>query len=181
MNSVNKLQGRNCFNFSYKWSVPLTYINDHDTTVRRIWLNYDQTSASIAVPIQTKWVKFNSHQVGFYRVNYEDDMWHEIINDLVATPTKFDIADRAHLLNDVFSLADASQISYDIALDMTTYLTKETDFVPWYVAATKLQALQINLVQTESYVSYLNYARSLINKVYQEVTWNVDEDNHLKK
>lgn len=108
-------------------------------------------------------------------------MWEEIIADLVATPEKFAIADRAHLLNDVFALADASQVSYGIALDMTTYLEKESDFVPWYVAATKLQALQTNLIQTEIYMDYLSYARGLINKVYQEVTWNVDDDNHLRK
>lgn len=108
-------------------------------------------------------------------------MWQAIIADLVATPGNFDIADRAHLLNDVFALADANLVSYDIALDMTKYLAKESDFVPWYVAATKLQALQGNLMQTEIYVDYLKYARELIGKVYQEVTWNVDGDNHLKK
>ncbi|XP_058986694.1 aminopeptidase A [Musca domestica] len=166
--------------FNYKWSIPLTYFYDTDATVRRTWFNYDKSSASVSVPIDTKWLKFNSHQVGYYRVNYEDDMWQEIISALVASPEKFDIADRAHLLNDVFALADANQISYDIALDMTKYLEKESDFVPWYVAATKLQALQGNLMQTEIYMDYLLYARSLIEKVYQEVTWNVDENNHLK-
>lgn len=167
--------------YSYKWTIPLTYIYDNDQNVRRAWFNYDQSSVSVTVPSDIKWLKFNSHQIGYYRVNYEDDMWEEIIADLVATPEKFAIADRAHLLNDVFALADASQVSYGIALDMTTYLEKESDFVPWYVAATKLQALQINLIQTEIYMDYLSYARGLINKVYQEVTWNVDDDNHLRK
>ncbi|XP_061399843.1 glutamyl aminopeptidase [Musca vetustissima] len=166
--------------FNYKWTIPLTYFYDSDKTVRRTWLDYDKSSVSVSVPMGTKWLKFNNHQVGYYRVNYEYDMWEEIISTLVATPEKFDIADRAHLLNDVFALADASQISYEVALDMTKYLEKESDFVPWYVAATKLQALQGNLMQTDIYVDYLMYARSLINKVYKEVTWNVDEDNHLK-
>ncbi|XP_073818650.1 aminopeptidase A-like [Musca autumnalis] len=166
--------------FNYKWTIPLTYFYDTDSTVRRTWFNYDQSSVTVVVPIDSKWLKLNSHQVGYYRVNYEDDMWREIISAMVATPDKFDISDRAHLLNDVFALADASQITYDIALDMTKYLEKEYDFVPWYVAATKLQALQGNLMQTEVYMDYLLYARALISKVYQEVTWNVDEDNHLR-
>lgn len=119
--------------------------------------------------------------MGYYRVNYEDEVWLEIIKELVATPDKFEISDRAHLLNDVFSLADANQLSYDIALDMTTYLSQETDFVPWNVAATKLQALQGNLIFTDTYMDYLQYARGLIKKIYQEVTWTVDEDNHLRK
>ena len=149
--------------------------------MRRTWFDFDKKSISISAPIETKWLKFNSHQVGFYRVNYELEMWHEIIKDLVATPAKFEIADRAHLLNDVFSLADANQVSYEVALDMTTYLGKENDFVPWSVAATKLQALQGNLIFTDSYIGYLQYARGLVSKVYQQVTWNVDENNHLMK
>jgi len=34
---------------------------------------------------------------------------------------------------------------------------------------------------SEGYVTYLNYARSLIAGVYEEVGWTVDADNHLKK
>lgn len=170
-----------CLIYSYAWTIPLTYIYDGDSTVRRAWFNYDENSVSIAVPIETKWLKLNNHQVGFYRVNYEVEMWHEIIQEVVATPDTFDTANRAHLLNDVFSLADANQLSYEVALDMTTYLRKENDFVPWNVAATKLQALQGNLIYTDAYVNYLQYARKLINQVYQQVTWNVDENNHLRK
>ena len=69
-------------------------------------------------------------------------MWLAIIDELVKTPMKFAISDRAHLLNDVFSLADSNQVPYKLALDMTKYLSQETEFVPWYVAATKLQDLQ---------------------------------------
>ena len=167
--------------YSYAWTIPLTYIYDHDSQVRRTWFDFDKKSISVSAPIETKWLKFNSHQVGFYRVNYEVEMWQEIIKDLVETPAKFAIADRAHLLNDIFSLADANQVSYEVALDMTTYLSKENDFVPWSVATSKLQALQGNLIFTDSYMDYLQYARGLVSKVYQQVTWNVDEDKHLKK
>lgn len=169
------------FFLSYTWTIPLTYFFDNDANVRRKWFNFDDVSVPISAPIETKWLKFNSHQVGYYRVNYEDDMWHEIVKDLILTPDKFAVADRAHLLNDVFALADANQVNYDIALDMTKYLNQESHFVPWYVAATKLQALQGNLIFTDSYLDFLQYARSLINKVYQEVTWTVDEENHLRK
>ncbi|XP_075149946.1 glutamyl aminopeptidase [Haematobia irritans] len=166
--------------FNYKWSIPLTYFYDEDATVRRTWFNSEQQSITVAVPISTKWLKFNSHQVGYYRVNYETEMWQEIITEMVTNPAKFQIADRAHLLNDVFALADANQVSYEIALNMTKYLENEEDFVPWYVAATKLQALQDNLMRTDIYMDYLLYARQLISKIYQEVSWNVDENNHLK-
>lgn len=64
---------------------------------------------------------------------------------------------------------------------MTTYLDKELDFVPWYVATSKLQALKTSLMFTDTYKNYLEYGHSLIRKVYNEVGWTVDEENHLKK
>ena len=39
--------------------------------------------------------------------------------------------DRAHLLNDAFSLAEAGLVSYRVPLDMTAYLAQETHLVPW--------------------------------------------------
>ena len=29
-----------------------------------------------------EWIKFNRRQVGFYRVNYPDDMWQRLSNQL---------------------------------------------------------------------------------------------------
>ncbi|KAM7362149.1 glutamyl aminopeptidase-like [Cochliomyia hominivorax] len=166
--------------FNYTWTIPLTYFYDTNATVHRKWFNFDEISVTIPVPIESNWLKLNSHQVGYYRVNYEESVWINIINDLVSKPSIFSTADRANLLNDVFSLADANQVSYEIALDMTTYLSQEKDFVPWNVAATKLQALQGNLIFTDSYMDYLKYARGLIDKIYKELTWTTDENNHLR-
>ncbi|XP_037945830.1 glutamyl aminopeptidase-like [Teleopsis dalmanni] len=166
--------------FNYTWSIPLTYYTDLDSsTIERRWFNHDESIVEIMVDPEIKWIKINVNQVGFYRVNYADNTWHEIIAHLTATPETFSIADRAHLLNDVFALADANQLSYDIALDMTKYLEKENDFVPWYVAATKLQSLQVSLRYTDAYIDYLAYARNLLDKIYSQVTWEVKEEDHL--
>ncbi|KAH8312022.1 hypothetical protein KR044_009052 [Drosophila immigrans] len=168
--------------FNYKWSVPITYILDNfkSDEVKDLILEYDQDEVGIAVTSDVKWIKLNLHQVGYYRVNYESSLWDLIIKQLNEEPTRFDIADRAHLLNDAFALADASQLSYSVPLEMTSYLSLEEDFVPWYVAANKLQSLKNTLMYSDSYASYLSYARSLLTKVYAEVGWTVDADNHLK-
>ena len=44
-------------------------------------------------------------------------------------------ADRANLIDDAFNLARARIIGYDITLDLTTYLHKETEYLPWDSAA----------------------------------------------
>lgn len=169
--------------FNYKWSVPLTYFLDTSKSdeVSSLIFKYDQDSVGVAVSKDVKWIKLNVHQMGYYRVNYESSIWDQIIQELIEKPARFDIADRAHLLNDAFALADASQLSYSVPLEMTAYLAEEKDFVPWYVAAANLQALRRNLMYSDSYVSYLTYARQLLTNVYNEVGWTVDANNHLKK
>ncbi|KAH8358636.1 hypothetical protein KR093_001495, partial [Drosophila rubida] len=168
--------------FNYKWSVPITYILDTSASgeVKDLIYQYDQDTVGIAASSDVKWIKLNVHQLGYYRVNYDSSLWDEIIKQLKDKPTAFDIADRAHLLNDAFALADASQLSYTVPLEMTAYLAEEKDFVPWYVAVTKLQSLKYTLMYTDSYAYYLSYAQSLLTKIYRDVGWTVDADNHLK-
>lgn len=49
--------------------------------------------------------------------------------------------DRANLLDDLFSLADASELEYNIVMDIITYLTKEHHALPWAVAKSKLMTM----------------------------------------
>lgn len=53
-----------------------------------------------------------------------------------------DVSDRANLLEDSFSLADASYLDFKIPLDLSQYLDKETEYVPWDVASTKFTHLK---------------------------------------
>jgi len=39
--------------------------------------------------------------------------------------------ERSNLLSDAMSLARAGQLDYDTALDLTVYLRRETDLLPW--------------------------------------------------
>jgi glutamyl aminopeptidase len=44
-------------------------------------------------------------------------------------------------LNDAFNLADAQQLSYDVALDLTKYLVNENQYVPWSVATSAFKKI----------------------------------------
>ncbi|CAD6993566.1 unnamed protein product [Ceratitis capitata] len=165
--------------FNYKWSIPITYKTNNDTEAVREWFYYDQPELIIELTAVPQWIKFNYDQIGYYRVNYPADLWLSLANQLIADPTKFSVGDRAGLLNDAFSLADATQLSYDTALDMTAYLAKEPDYVPWNVAASKLTSLKRLLMFTEVFGNYKKYARELIKPIYESVTWTVGED-HLE-
>ena len=57
-------------------------------------------------------------------------------------------ADRTHLLEDAFSLADAEELDYVVPMNITLYLGKEKNFPPWSVAANKLKAVDRLLSST---------------------------------
>lgn len=84
------------------------------------------------------------------------------------------------MLNDAFALADSTQLPYNLTLDMTKYLSKEDQYVPWSVAASKLTSLKRTLMFTDAFVEYNIYARNLVAQIYENVGWTVDED-HMKK
>lgn len=77
-----------------------------------------------------------------------------LTNALVTNINDFSVSDRGHLLNDAFSLAEATQLDYRIALDLTTYLANEDTYVPWSVAASKLGGLKNYLYYTELYSKF---------------------------
>lgn len=41
---------------------------------------------------------------------------------------------RAQLINDAFSLARVGRVDYPIALNLTLYMDKENDYIPWEAA-----------------------------------------------
>lgn len=60
-------------------------------------------------------------------------------------------ADRAGLYNDVFALADAALLNYTVALDFSSNLANESDYVPWNSVSTVLANMQGLLASTDAY------------------------------
>ncbi|KAH8335428.1 hypothetical protein KR074_001621 [Drosophila pseudoananassae] len=163
--------------FNYRWSIPITYITSADSTVQRAWFYHDQSEITITLQEPVEWIKLNCDQVGYFRVNYEADHWNTLANQLVTLPSALTSGDRASLLNDAFALADSTQLPYETAFELTKYLDKETDYVPWSVAATRLTSLKRTLYYTSSYAKYKKYATALIEPIYTALTWTVGEDH----
>ena len=90
-------------------------------------------------------------QKGFYRVNYPREDWNEFIKMLDTNKELFSQADRAHLLNDAFSLAESGHLEYDIPMAMVAYLKKEEGLIPWETAYKSLEKIRRLLQGTKVY------------------------------
>jgi glutamyl aminopeptidase len=169
--------------YNYKWSIPITYVTSANTTdVKRQWFKHTMNELTISIPEgKVDWIKVNKDQIGYYRVKYEQSMWQSLNEALEKDVNVLSVLDRAHLLNDVFSLAEALQVPYDTALTMTRYLKAEKHFVPWDVASTKLKSIRNLLYYTEDISAFKDYAVSLVDDSYKSVAWEVNPDAHLNK
>ena len=83
--------------------------------------------------------------------------------------------DRAHLIDDAFNLARARVTSYNTALDMTSYLHKELDYLPWDSAASGFGYISSMLEQSSSY-GLLNVSINL-DFFYPILTLMIDSYN----
>ena len=79
-----------------------------------------------------------------------------VLNNFVTFKLSFltqrlSITDRSNLLDDAFNLARAGHLGYDVALDMTSYLEKETEYLPWKSSARALSYISNMLEFTGDY------------------------------
>ena len=90
-------------------------------------------------------------QYGFYRVNYPEAEWNNFADLLMNNHEILSTKDRAHLLNEAFSLAESGHVPYSIPLAMTKYLKKENSLIPWESAYDKIVSMGQLLIDTPTY------------------------------
>uniref|UniRef100_A0A1B0DCY6 Aminopeptidase n=1 Tax=Phlebotomus papatasi TaxID=29031 RepID=A0A1B0DCY6_PHLPP len=158
------------------WWIPVTFttrsqLNFQNTTPTH-WLRGEKSIVLEGVKIDpSDWIIVNVQQSGYYRVNYGEENWHKIVNELNNPKMYHSIApsNRAQLIDDALNLARGGYLDYVIALDVTRYLRHETDYVPWKSALGGLTFIDSMLQKTGQYDTFRRYCISLLEKVYNEV------------
>jgi hypothetical protein len=87
---------------------------------------------------------------GFYRVNYDPTNWRLLISSFQHLP---DVT-RAQLLDDALNLALSGRLQYSIALDLTSQLIRDVEYLPWSAALTALEHLDTMLALTPAYGNF---------------------------
>ncbi|XP_050424604.1 endoplasmic reticulum aminopeptidase 1-like [Adelges cooleyi] len=166
--------------YEYKWFVPLSFYTDI-TSFREqevVWMN--MTDVRFEVDPKVRWLKANVNQSGFYRVNYDNGLWDELIGQLKLNHEVFSAADRASLVDDVFTLCRAGVLNVTVPLELSKYLYKERDYVPWATALEHFQNWSKYLSESSPYRMFLSYMKGLLGPVARSVGWE-DEGTHLEK
>ncbi|XP_076253121.1 glutamyl aminopeptidase-like isoform X3 [Rhynchophorus ferrugineus] len=159
--------------YGYKWTIPITYVTDLGKSTELYLFQYDQDSFTIKKPAGATWLKLNYDQIGYYRVNYEEAQWQNLIDIY----NNLEVKDRTHLIEESFSIAEAGLLSYKVPLDLSRKLSTELSYAPWSVASSKLQTILDYLRESSQNTSFKNYVKLIVGNAYNNFTWTENPDD----
>lgn len=158
--------------------VPISFTTakqaDFHDTAPKVWLNGATIEVSTALPwTESDWIIANIQESGYYRVNYDSQLWELIRRELWSDSfDKIHHLNRAQLVDDVLNLARAGYIDYATAFPLLQYLAKETDFAPWTAASKGFDYLNRLLIDSKAYDLFKRYINELVTPLYQSLTLN---------
>ncbi|CAH2070904.1 unnamed protein product, partial [Iphiclides podalirius] len=85
---------------------------------------------------------------GYYRVNYDADLWERIVEALIDPERREEIhpLNRATLVDDALNLARASKLDYGIAFQVVLTMEHETEYAVWKAFVRNMNFLRKRLV-----------------------------------
>ncbi|NXF35795.1 AMPE aminopeptidase, partial [Nyctibius bracteatus] len=163
----------------YKWNIPVKWRLDNSKNYT-FYNTTDSSGITITLP-PNSFANVNPDHIGFYRVNYDSQNWARLSILLVNNHKDFSAADRAGILDDAFALARAGLVNYSVPLELTKYLTNETDYLPWHRVISSVTYLA-NMLEddTNLYPRFQEYFRYLVKPIVNQLQWN-DFGGHLER
>ncbi|XP_016983809.1 aminopeptidase N-like [Drosophila rhopaloa] len=161
------------------WWLPLSYTSKAEmmfmNTAPKSWMECSKAGESLSKTIQDlpssdKWVIFNIQLASPYRVNYDNQNWKLLIETLNSEDYQsIHVINRAQLIDDVMNLAWTGEQDYETALQVTNYLQKEREILPWKPAFDQLKLLNRILRQTPNFGFFKRYMKKLLTPIYEHL------------
>ncbi|XP_051544822.1 thyrotropin-releasing hormone-degrading ectoenzyme-like [Myxocyprinus asiaticus] len=162
------------FNKSLQWQIPLTLTvgnSSHISTETIIWLSNTTEMHRVSHMDEETWLLGNINQTGYFRVNYNLHNWRLLIQQLMTNPTIISVGNRAGLIDDVFNLARAGYLPQNVPLQIISYLSQESEFLPWHAASRALYQLDKLLDRTEDHSLFSDYVLKQVAPKYHKMGW----------
>lgn len=165
------------------WWIPITRTTEtlpnFENTKPVIWMKQGQKEITIdGLPTGEKWIIFNLQQMGFFRVNYDTKNWI-LLAIFLNTGNYSDIhpLNRAQLISDSLNLARTGLLNYTTALTLTSYLKRETDFIPWASVYKPFDFIYTHISNETVLEKYKFHIQQLVKARYDTVKFNESSDD----
>nr|ACF34999.1 Cry1Ab-RR resistance protein APN2 [Ostrinia furnacalis] len=161
-----------------RWHVPVNWVlstdpNFNDTSPQG-WIPPSFPAVAIDIPglNQAEWYIVNKQQTGYYRVNYDVQNWAALASVLNSTHELIHVLNRAQIIDDAFNLARNGRVNYNYALEISRYLVREEDYIPWAAANAAFAYLDVVLTGSEVYHLFQRYVLELTAPLYSSLGFN---------
>ncbi|KAM4733614.1 aminopeptidase N-like [Anableps anableps] len=151
--------------YNYQWVIPVRWMKDGNVREDIWWLSKKE-DLNVDMRTGPSWVLANINVTGYYRVNYDLGNWERLFSQLSTDHQVIPLINRAQLVDDSFNLARAQLLPTAVALRTTTYLSKETEYMPWQSALNNLHYFDLMLDRTEVYEPMQEYIRKQVTPLF---------------
>ncbi|KAJ8335466.1 hypothetical protein SKAU_G00388080 [Synaphobranchus kaupii] len=149
------------------WQVPITVMKSSSGEIKSDLLTVE---GPVSKPVYrcsgNEWILAHVNYAGYYRVNYDPDNWEKLLQQLQTDHRKIPTLSRAQLIDDVFYLEMSKYVNITLALSITKYLLKDTEYIPWETARKHLEYIIFMFDRTEVYGPMKAYIRKLVGPLY---------------
>ncbi len=136
----------------------------------------DQTMLTIDDNVDAAYV-LNVQGTGFFRVNYDAANWEALRMTLINDRDAIHKLNRASIVDDAMNLARSDHLPYTTGLEMTRYLTNETEYIPFKSGMMSFEHIETMLRTDEANHAPLRaYLTSLLTDLYEAGDQFVVED-----
>ncbi|KAG8012294.1 Aminopeptidase N [Nibea albiflora] len=170
--------------YNYEWLIPVRWMKSGVVQSGMWWLmELEAENLDMRVHDSADWVLANINVTGYYRVNYDLGNWERLLIQLDSEHKVIPLINRAQLVDDAFNLARAQEVTTTLALRTTSYLSMETEYMPWQSALDNLNYYYLMLDRTEVYQPMQDYMKTLVTPLFlyfKNVTsdWACVPDKH---
>lgn len=157
------------------WQVPILVLPKEGQTQATLLGSRD---GEIVVHTEGDWVKLNSGQTGFFRVNYTPEDWARI--QIAVRSKEVPPTDRLGVQNDAYALMRAGISPATQFLDVAGAYFDEDDATVWADLASNLRGLEALIADEPCLRPYGVFAGSLLERITDEVGWDAKRgEGHL--
>nr|XP_022900462.1 aminopeptidase N-like [Onthophagus taurus] len=114
----------------------------------------------------------NKQSTGFYRVNYDEKNWNDIIGlfkSLKEDVERIDVLNRAQFIDDSFNLARSGRLNYTIPFRLALYLQNETKSIPFTSFFNVIGPIDKLMGNCENYNNFGSYIKAVLKKPYRRL------------
>ncbi|NXC09182.1 AMPN Aminopeptidase, partial [Orthonyx spaldingii] len=164
--------------YNYIWIIPITWMTSSSQGNSNYWLTKVTDTNNQFKLNNSDWLLLNLDVTGYFRVNYDQENWDQLLGQLRDNHKVIPVINRAQIIDDAFNLARAKYVNVTLALSTTRFLSNETEYLPWQAALTNLDYFQLMFDRSEVFGAMSKYMREQVKPLfnhYKDITKNWTE------